>query len=807
MNRDLPPIEFQAPIVRARRRERKGFESPPVLSREARSEIAKRWRGQLNEVDREFAKLSPEAKRAVFLKLRHDRPLTKEDLAGTGLTFMSPPGENETLVVPRDPEQLQKLHKRIDKFIEAEDVPHPIGAELATSVKLVQIADPKERLSDGLADAYSELVQKEHLIYEIEVASFAMRESRARREVEQIIAEIHADLRPGIHGAVYESDVQGRGARLVLWSTGTKFREFVESERWWREIVFFDERPKFETFTEALRDFNIGDITFIAPPDDAQNICVIDTGVAAGNPFLRPALNADLSRSFIRDFSPIVDGAGHGSGVASLAAYYQLDISRGGVNRATARVVSARITDDDGQFDSELTPEQVSAGERDARLLSNVLREIVQHYKPLGVRIFVLSFQIVGHIWSHATRRAIARNAWVARTVDQLVREHDIVFVAITGNIPPSEVTDLLTGTKYPDYLQQPLAKLHDPGHAALASTVGSIAHSAKVAVAPMVPIALELQPSPFTRSGPGFAESIKPDFVERGGNLVRDANSNAVAHNVGTDVVMASNQLTPPLQNQHGTSFAAPRVANQFAVTLKELLSIGVSPSNSLLRAVLAASAERPPGSELLGPEGDLTVIGYGIPDAGRATECAGNSVLLYWDGRLPSDATALFRLPVPPELREAGRGKKRIIVAVASSPPVQPWGTQEYLGAEIKFRIFRGDEDENQIQALLQRDDDEENKAAAKDIEAQALSGSLGISRRSFGTLQRDEFEWSDHDEGYSANDYIVAITIKPASWMRETEIPVAIVCRIEDTTGKYQQLYERVRAKVRAVVRARA
>jgi hypothetical protein len=40
-----------------------------------------------------------------------------------------------------------------------------------------------------------------------------------------------------------------------------------------------------------------------------------------------------------------------------------------------------------------------------------------------------------------------------------------------------------------------------------------------------------------------------------------------------------------------------------------------------------------------------------------------------------------------------------------------------------------------------------------------------------------------------------------------MRESEIPVAIVCRIEDTTGKYQQLYERVRAKVRAVVRARA
>jgi hypothetical protein len=204
-------------------------------------------------------------------------------------------------------------------------------------------------------------------------------------------------------------------------------------------------------------------------------------------------------------------------------------------------------------------------------LLSNVLKDVVNHFRPLGIRLFVLSFNIVGHIWSQTTRRLVPRNSWVARTIDQLSREHDVVFVTITGNIPPSDVKDLLANRPYPDYLRNPMAKLLDPGHAALAVTVGSIAHSSRVVVAPGIPIARENQPSPFTRTGPGFDDSIKPDFVERGGNLVRDPHI-GVLHNAGTNVILASNQLTPPLQHSHGTSFAAPRVANHLAVIARDL-------------------------------------------------------------------------------------------------------------------------------------------------------------------------------------------------------------------------------------------
>ncbi len=389
-----------------------------------------------------------------------------------------------------------------------------------------------------------------------------------------------------------------------------------------------------------------------------------------------------------------------------MAAYYQLETARGGMNRAEARIVSARIADDSGQFDVRLTADAIANRTAEARLLSNVLREIVEHYAPLGIKVFVLAFQIIGHVWGEATRRTIARSAWVARTIDQLSRLHDVVFVTITGNISPTDIADLLGEADYPEYLIRPLAKLHDPGQAALAITVGSVAHTATIAVAPMLPIALESQPSPFTRSGPGFGDSIKPDVIERGGNLVRDPQSGAVSSNLATDILMASNALTPPMQRAHGTSFAAPRVAHRLALIARDLRAIGANATNPLLRALLVASADRPADSEMLDPQGNCELIGHGLPDATRLTDRSGNSVLLYWNGELPADSTALFNLYLPAELRSAGRGRKRIVVCVASQPTVQQWGVEEYVGVSMKFRLFRGDENIDQIQAILQRE-----------------------------------------------------------------------------------------------------
>lgn len=807
MNPELPPLALPQPLIRPRRRERSGFVSPPLIPAAERRVIALRIHAQKRQIDQAVRFLSPEARRAVFLKLKHDRPLTKSDLAGTDLVFMSAPGADESLVVTRK-EGLDKFDERIQKFGEGDEPGRPKGTELAKALRSMELGDPKDRLAEEVFATYEEWCAADWVIYEIEITSFASHPATQRKEVEAILLEIHATLARGIHGNVFEADVSARSARIVLRSSGAKFCEFVENAKWWRKIVFFDARPKFETFSQVVQAFNVGNVSIEGPQPDAETVCVIDTGVAALNPFLEPALRRDLSRSFIFGCSPTADGNGHGSGVASLAAYYQLEYQTGGRNRAAAFIASARIMSDDGQLEVARVEDEDLDRQQQARLLSNILREIVEHYRPQGIRIFVLAFQILGHVWSKAARRQVARNAWVARTIDQLSREHDVVFVTITGNVSPHDVGELLEGASHPGHLLHPLAKVLDPGQAALAVTSGSIASSAKVVVAPHVPIALPQQPSPFTRAGPGFGEAIKPDVVERGGNLVRDPAFNTVVSNAGTNIVMASGKLTPALQNNNGTSFAAPRVAHHLALIANSLRELGIEPSAPLLRAILAASAERPAGAEMLGDDENLALLGYGLPDGFAATDCKQHSVLLYWQGTLSENANALFKIHVPAELASKGRGRKRIVVSVATAPPVQSWGIAEYLGAEMKFRLFCGDKNSDEIEALLQRDEDEENVAAKAGVDD--LKMNFGINRRSVGTLQRDTYEWSVHKEEFSADDYTLAVSLTAASWTKkDTPVPAAVVVRLEDTTGQYAELYARVRASIRAriVVQVRA
>jgi Subtilase family len=527
---------------------------------------------------------------------------------------------------------------------------------------------------------------------------------------------------------------------------------------------------------------------------------VIDSGVAIGNPFLQAVTKVELGRSWVYGSSPHEDFHGHGSGVASLAAYYTLGIAEGDLNQASAWIASARILTDDGQLDIPRHEDDAIDRHQQAWLFSNLLREIVLHYQPLGIRLFVLSFEMVGHIWSRATRRHIPRNAWTARTIDQLSREFDVVFCNITGNLSPAEALELSRelNAAYPAYLTSPLAKLLDPGPAALAVTSGSIAVSSHIVGGNHAPIAQPNQPSPFTRSGPGFGESIKPDFVEAGGSLVRHLDTGAFARNQGTDVVVASNSLTPALGHTHGTSFAAPRTAHHLALILRDALALGISPGNPLLRAFLALSTTAVQIPTGLDKDQALQLTGHGKPDGYRALLCQGHSAVLYWQGEIQSDTTAIFSLHVPAEIASVGNTKKRITVAVAASPLVQQWGVADYLGTELLFWLYKGHLDPEVITSQHQREEDEENlrPGATQD----QFEGTLK-TRRNVGTLQRDVFEWNIHRDEMSTHDYTLVVSLPVrAGWMKPTQIPLAIAVRLEETSGQFVQLYATVSARLR-------
>ena len=127
-----------------------------------------------------------------------------------------------------------------------------------------------------------------------------------------------------------------------------------------------------------------------------------------------------------------------------------------------------------------------------------MLKEVVEYFRPRGVRIFNLSLGNSQLKWNQRSRRTADRKSWVARTIDCLSRKHDVIFVTCTGNLLCPEINQYVAhGCHYPAYLAEEGAEILDPGQAALALTTGSIApgttvanNSADTAVAsPAVPI------------------------------------------------------------------------------------------------------------------------------------------------------------------------------------------------------------------------------------------------------------------------------------------------------------------------------
>ena len=764
----------------------------------------------VTKIEKQLTGLSEEQRQQTLIKVEHERPV---DLVGTGLKLLAPQGNHVSLAVLKPGEKnLGKLQQKITEFGTGPlDKGQPKHKQL-DGIQKIEKGKPTDRLSDGLFAVYPDLVASPDLVtIEIEMTSLHVGANQQRQELEAIRNDLHRMF--GMrHGHFHEHEEYGNVCRAVIQCSGPLLKALVENPAWIRRITWFEDRPKFKTFQETIEDFRADLLGEIEPPDKgAPAVCVIDSGVTPRNPLLKPVVRQRLLRSFLRsDPANPFDSFGHGSGVASLVAYNAINIAEGAVNKGKVWIASARIVTKKKELEDE-------------RLFSALLREVVTYFKPKGIRIFNLSIGNSQLKWNQTSRRTADRKSWVARTIDQLSREHDVIFVTCTGNILCPDINQYVSnGFPYPAYLAQAGAKILDPGQAALALTTGSIAASTTIANnSSDSAVAALHQPSPFTRSGPGIKSEMKPELVEYGGNYAK-APDGRVRPASGLHVVVATHQETPAITHNCGTSLAAPRVTHKLALVLNDLEELGVeNPSSALLKAFLVNSATYP-----LGRQGHknfvkmmdghkkghwFNVLGYGTPDADRATDCDDFSCILFFDGHLERNKVAFFEVPVPREMAKAG--KKRLTVTVCSTPEVQKNGLKSYLGTTAMWRMFRGDvPHEDVIVAMSKEETDEEDdeEDEAGDDSGDGDSGSPyelkfvpGIKRRSRGTVQHGVFEWTQHDPSYSDHHYTLAVA-SYEKWGRQEgkapSLPYAVVARLEDV-GRTIEVYGKVSAVVPA------
>ncbi|WP_456284143.1 S8 family peptidase [Microbacterium sp. JZ101] len=231
--------------------------------------------------------------------------------------------------------------------------------------------------------------------------------------------------------------------------------------------------------------------------------------------------------------------------------------------------------------------------------MDEVESAVSEYRSRLGVRVFNFSLNFVGP--GDGTRYGYA-----ARRLDQIARDHDVIFVVSAGNLAPAEQRP-----EWPGDTAAAVATLVGDSAGLINEPAESLFNVSVSALNPpglagQVPYAL----ARYSRRGPGLRGATKPDFAHVGGSGTPDPRR---GHGL-TSIGVGGEQATGA-----GTSYAAPLVARMLA-DLDQAID-GDAPREVLL-ALLVHYAHMPAimrHSNVLPLARDLA--GYGLPSSAAAT------------------------------------------------------------------------------------------------------------------------------------------------------------------------------------------
>jgi subtilisin family serine protease len=328
----------------------------------------------------------------------------------------------------------------------------------------------------------------------------------------------------------------------------------------------------------------LDDVPARAPAEDAPLIGIIDSG-STDHPLLAPSLIESLG---VPAALGTADIWGHGTKVAGIAAFGDV---RECVDRKTfespVRIISVKVVNDQGHFD-------------DATTIPDQMETAIRMLHQRGCRAINIALGDKHRIPYDGGRLS----PWAA-TLDTLARELDVIIIVSAGNsasgdrAPWGPHAEQITQT-YPAYLVSPDNRIVDPATAAIALTVGSLAHANGLPAgsyggAELRAIASLNTPTPVTRSGLGVNDSIKPELIDYGGTVLFDGMTQRIVtgdHYASAGMLtLRPDYLQGLLTSSTGTSMAAPRIAYKAALLIRAMPQA----SANMIRALLALSASPP--------------------------------------------------------------------------------------------------------------------------------------------------------------------------------------------------------------------
>ncbi|WP_376709115.1 S8 family peptidase [Pseudochrobactrum lubricantis] len=555
------------------------------------------------------------------------------------------------------------------------------------------------------------------------------------------------------------------------------------------EVLEVEAPPQPDLAFEDLSSIDLGELEVgQSPPLDAVTIGIIDSGVNFGHPLLAPIEACAIT--YDPTGSPS-DSHGHGTSVASVAAFGDI-ATRVKLNNfnTSFRIASARVLDDEGHF-----PDDISL----PALMEN---SITQLHKNYGTRIFNISLGDPKSIYTGG------KNAPWTAALDNLARELDILIIVSSGNRKDLGTTLGETIVKeYPHYLAEPPSRLFQPATGANVLTVGSIAHSNGLEpddfdFVDIMPICEKDEPSPFTRTGPGIREMIKPDLVDIGGNVIWSGLNNKL---LGGSAKPSTGIWTfnhTPIGNdlftsQIGTSFAAPQLAYKAAILLEQFPNA----SANLLRSLLALTAAKPEALQTRIANFDddklRMVCGHGVSNIAQALHTEDDRVIFWTEDDLSHGHFAIYEIPIPADF-QITKGRKEIRVSLAFDPPVRHTRAS-YLGVTMGWHLLRGST-HSEVLDRFRKWKKEEGKLP--EFEQKYICPTdINSTLREYGTLQVGTYTGHRKIDQYG-DKYYVAVW-NSARWnnLKETsqKYALCVQMRHQNLNTLYQILTTPIKVKV--------
>jgi hypothetical protein len=514
-----------------------------------------------------------------------------------------------------------------------------------------------------------------------------------------------------------------------------RFAHVAEFRRMEEPVSFFEDLPGNEQkeWVDDLLQRTVYNLT-------DTSICILDTGINAGHPLLRPAIDDECVQSVNPSWNA-GDHEGHGTEMAGISLFRDLKqrLLSSSQNAINHRLESVKILPPKGENE----PELYGAITQDAVYRAETA---LPHNKRAVCMAVTSSEHNTGD--GKPTSWSGAIDSLIAGIGDNQMR----LFFVSAGNVNPNE----LKKTGYAD--ANIIHSVESPGQAWNAITVGAYSKNNQIEDPKMKgyhPVADIDELSPYSSTSVTWKNiwPIKPEILCDGGNMATDGTNYTEA----SDLSLLTTHYQPTkrlFSTIHGTSAATAQAAWMAAQILSEYPDIWPE----TVRALLIHSARWPEKMKKRFLNGNnkaarrvlLRSCGYGIPDLNTAIQCMNNNVNLVIQDKIQpyrqEGAMNIHTIPWPYEVLQA-LGETAVTMRVTLSYFIEPgpgeigWKNKyRYQSCGLRFDVINSNETEEDFKKrvnVAMRGEDKKDRG-------EGTSGSgywfLGSKNRDVGSIHSD-------------------------------------------------------------------